>query len=118
MTIDYPTRHHDLQVLMGRLSREIPGTLAGFSHLHKEATAAGTLSVKFKELIALGITVAIRCDNCIAFHVNDALKAGATRAEIVETLGVAMMMGGGPATMYACDAFEALEQFEKKAQAA
>jgi AhpD family alkylhydroperoxidase len=118
MSTDYPTRHHDLQVIMGRLSREMPGTLAGFAHLHKEATAAGTLNAKFKELMALGIAVAIRCDNCIAYHVHDALKAGATRAEIVETLGVAMMMGGGPATMYACDAFEALAQFEKKAQAA
>jgi AhpD family alkylhydroperoxidase len=118
MSTDYPAKHHDLQVLMGRLSREMPGTLAGFAHLHKEATAAGTLNAKFKELMALGIAVAIRCDNCIAYHVHDALKAGATRAEIVETLGVAMMMGGGPATMYACDAFDALEQFEKKAQAA
>ncbi len=117
MSIDYPARHHDLQVLMGRLSRELPGAIAGFAHLHKEATGAGTLSVKFKELIALGIAVAIRCENCIAYHVNDALKAGATRSEIVETLGVAMMMGGGPATMYACDAFDALEQFEKNAQA-
>jgi AhpD family alkylhydroperoxidase len=113
MSTDYPARHHDLQVLMGRLSREMPGTLAGFAHLHKEAAAAGTLSAKFKELMALGIAVAIRCDNCIAYHVHDALRAGASRAEIVETLGVAMMMGGGPATMYACDAFEALEQFEK-----
>jgi AhpD family alkylhydroperoxidase len=105
-------------VLMGRLSRESAGTIAGFAHLHKEATAAGALDVKFKELIALGIAVAIRCDNCIAYHVHDALKAGATHAEIVETLGVAMMMGGGPATMYACDAFDALEQFEKNTQAA
>lgn len=117
MSTDYPTRHHDLQVVMGRLSHEMPGTLAGFAHLHKEATAAGAVNTKFKELIALGIAVGIRCDNCIAYHVHDALKAGATRAEIVETLGVAMMMGGGPATMYACDAFEALEQFEKQAQA-
>jgi AhpD family alkylhydroperoxidase len=96
MSIDYPTRHHDLQVLMGRLSRELPGTLAGFAHLHKDATAAGALSVKFKKLVALGIAVAIRCDNCIAYHVHDALKAGATHVEILETFGVAMMMGGGP----------------------
>ena len=53
MSIDYPARHHDLQVLMGRLSRELPGAIAGFAHLHKEATGAGTLSLKFKELIAL-----------------------------------------------------------------
>jgi AhpD family alkylhydroperoxidase len=116
MSSDFPAKHHDLQVLRGRLSRELPGAMSGFSHLHKEATAAGTLSLKFKELIALGIAVAIRCDNCIAFHVHNALKAGATHAEIVETLGVAMMMGGGPATTYACEAFDALEQFEKKVQ--
>ncbi len=48
----------------------------------------------------------------IAYHVHDALRAGATRQEIVETIGVAMMMGGGPATMYGCHAFEALDQFE------
>lgn len=117
MSADYPARHHDLQVVLGRLSREMQGTLAGFAHLHKEATAAGTLNEKFKELIALGIAVAIRCDDCIAFHVHDALKAGATHVEIVETLGVAVMMGGGPATMYACEAFEALGQYEKQGQA-
>jgi alkylhydroperoxidase/carboxymuconolactone decarboxylase family protein YurZ len=49
--------------------------------------------------------------------VHDALKAGATRAEVIETLGVAIMMGGGPATMYACDAYEALQQYEAAAKA-
>ena len=117
MSTDYLQKHHDLQLLMGRLSRELPGAMAGFAHLHKEAGAAGALTAKFKELMALAIAVVIRCDDCIAYHVHDALKAGATRAEIVETLGVAMMMGGGPATMYACEAFEALEQFEKSNQA-
>jgi AhpD family alkylhydroperoxidase len=63
--------------------------------------------------MALSIAIAVRCEGCIAFHVHDAIAAGATRQEIVETIGVAVMMGGGPAAMYACDAFEALEQFEK-----
>lgn len=116
MSTNYPEMHHELQVLMGKLARETPGTMAGFAHLHKEATAAGTLSSKFKELISLGIAVAIRCDSCVAYHVHDALKAGATHAEIVETLGVAVMMGGGPATMYACEAFDALQQFEAKSE--
>jgi AhpD family alkylhydroperoxidase len=121
MSIDYPQKHHDPQVIMGRLGCELPGAMAGSAHLQKEAGAAGTLPAKFKELMALGvavvIAVVIRCDNCIAYHVHDALKAGATCPEIVETLGVAMMMGGGPATIYACEAFEALEQFEKSNQA-
>ncbi|MGD0563774.1 MAG: carboxymuconolactone decarboxylase family protein [Roseiarcus sp.] len=114
MTTKYPEKYHDLQVLLGRLSREMPGTLSGFAHLHKEATASGALSAKFKELMALGIAIAIRCDDCIAYHVHDAMKAGATRAEIIEALGVAIMMGGGPATMYACEAYDALQQYENE----
>ena len=112
MTMNYPTRHTELQGLMLKLGRELPGPVGGFANLHRAAMATGALDAKTKELIALGIAVAIRCESCIAYHVHDALKAGATRAEVVETLGVAMMMGGGPATMYACDAFAALEQFE------
>jgi AhpD family alkylhydroperoxidase len=57
-------------------------------------------------------SIAARCDGCIAYHVHDALKAGATRKEIVETIGVAVLMGGGPATVYGAEAFEALNQFE------
>jgi len=100
--------------LMMRLGRELPGPMGGFGNLHKAATANGTLNAKSKELIALGIAVAIRCESCIAFHVHDALAAGATRAEVLDTLGVAVMMGGGPAAMYACDALAALEQFESE----
>lgn len=112
MTTNFPARRSELQGLMVRLGRELPGPMSGFANLHKAATTKGTLDTKTKELIALGIAVAIRCESCIAFHVHDALAAGATRAEVLETLGVAVMMGGGPAAMYACDAFAALEQFE------
>ncbi len=112
--MNFPEKRHDLQVLLGRLSKELPGAVSGFANLHKGAMAAGTLDAKFKELIALGIAVAIHCDDCIAYHVHDALKAGASHAEIIEALGVAIMMGGGPAAMYACEAFEALEQYESK----
>jgi len=117
MSTDFPAKYHDLQSVMGRMSRELPGATSSFIRLHKEATAEGTLSPKIKELMALAIAVAIRCDDCIAYHVHDALKGGATRAEVLETLGVAMMMGGGPAAMYACEAFQALEQFEKAGEA-
>jgi AhpD family alkylhydroperoxidase len=76
--------------------------------------ADGALGRKHKELIALGIAIGACCDACIAYPVQDALRAGATRQEIIETVGIAMMMGSGPATMYSCHAFEALEQFETK----
>lgn len=114
MTTNYPERRNELQGLMLRLGREIPGTMGGFAGLHKAATAKGALDTKAKELIALGIAVAIRCDSCIAFHVHAALAAGATRAEVLDTLGVAVLMGGGPAAMYACDALTALDQFESE----
>ena len=112
MLTDSPTRYKELQATLGRLGRELQGPLAGFLSLHKGAMAPGTLSPKLKELMALAIAVAMRCEDCVAYHVHDACKAGATRAEVLETLGVAILMGGGPASMYACHAFEALEQFE------
>jgi len=112
MSSNYPARRSELQGLMLRLGRELPGPMGGFGNLHKAATAGGALDTKNKELIALGIAVAIRCDSCIGFHVHAALAAGAARAEVLDALGVAVLMGGGPAAMYACDALTALDQFE------
>jgi AhpD family alkylhydroperoxidase len=113
----YPAYYEHLGGLIKELGREIPGPLAGFSQLHKQSVADGELSRKVKELIALAIAISVRCDGCIAYHVHDALGAGANRQEILETIGVALLMGGGPALMYGCEALEALEQFEAKEQA-
>jgi AhpD family alkylhydroperoxidase len=109
---NFPKYRQRLNLLMKRLSKELAGPVSGFAQLRRESLAEGALSRKSKELIVLGVAIAARCDACIAHHVHDALRAGATRSEILETIGVAMMMGGGPATMYGCHAFEALEQFE------
>ena len=111
--MNYPKQYNKLIGLLGDLNQAIPDTMQGFHALHKAAVAPNTVSTKTKELIALGIAITVRCDGCIAFHIQDALKAGATRNEIVETLGVAILMGGGPALMYACEALEALKQFEE-----
>ena len=108
----YPDYYRHLQSLMAKMGNEIPGPMSGFGQLHRHAVADGALSTKVKELIALGIAIAARCDGCIAYHVHDALRAGATRKEILEAIGVAILMGGGPAAMYGAEAFEALEQFE------
>jgi AhpD family alkylhydroperoxidase len=113
MAKSYPELHDHLKDLIKQLGKEIPDTMSGFSQLHKGAAADGALSGKMKELIALGIAVAVRCDGCIAYHVHDALEAGASRDEVVEAIGVAILMGGGPALMYAAEAYEALEQFEQ-----
>lgn len=114
MGTNYPDYHKKLQSLMGQLSDEIPGPMSGFTNLHKKTVTDGALTAQMKELIALGIAVTVRCDGCIAFHVHDALNAGATREEIMETIGVAVLMGGGPSVMYGAEALEALDQFKKE----
>ena len=100
-----------LQRLSQQLGNKLPEPMKAFASLHKASIADGTLNSKTKELISLGIAITVRCEGCISYHVHDALKAGATAEEIVETIGVAILMGGGPAMVYGCEALEALEQF-------
>lgn len=111
MSKNYPEMHQHLEGLIGRLAGEAPGAMRGFAQMHEGAVAEGALTNGMKELIALGIAIAVRCDGCIAYHVHDALNAGATRQQIVETIGVAVMMGGGPAVVYGSEALEAVDQF-------
>jgi AhpD family alkylhydroperoxidase len=109
---NYPALRTHLQHLMTAYQKDAPATIAGFGQLHKAALEPKILSTKTKELIALAIGIAVHCDGCIAYHVCDALQAGASRQEISEATEVAIMMGGGPALVYGVQAFEALEQFE------
>ena len=79
-----------------------------------KAFSSKALDGKTKELIALGISVAIRCDDCIAFHAKAAVKQGANREEVMEALGMAVYMGAGPSVMYATHALDAFTQFENE----
>ena len=112
MNGNYPDYDKKVRGLMGKLGEEIPNTMSGFVELHKAASANGVLSHKVKELISLAIGITVRCNGCIAFHVHDAMQAGATRQEIMETIGVAVLMGGGPSVVYGTEALEAVNQFE------
>ena len=111
MKDDYPALHEHLKKLSGRLTRDLRGPMSAFAQLNGTTTAPGALDAKTKQLIALGIGITARCEGCIAYHVHDALLAGATREEILETMGISIMMGGGTAWVYACEALEALDQF-------
>jgi AhpD family alkylhydroperoxidase len=115
MDKNYPEYRKHLQGLIGRLRGQIPGPMKGFGLLHQESMKSGALDEKQKELIALGIGIASRCDGCIAFHTHEALAQGATSEEIAETIGVAVSMGGGPALMYAAHALKAMEQYQSAA---
>ncbi len=88
--------------------------LKGFSGLHQAAMKPGALTLAEKELIALAIGLAVRCENCIYAHVQAALNAGATREQIVETAGVAVLMQGGPTYTYLPRVMEALEAIEAR----
>jgi AhpD family alkylhydroperoxidase len=109
---NWPEMTKELSALLRSLRGGAPDVMKAFSGMAQAATAAKALDTKTKELIALGIAVAVRCDDCIAFHVKAAVEHGATRDEIGETLGMAIYMGAGPSVMYASHALEAFTQFE------
>lgn len=109
---DYPGIVARISSGLRMLRQDIPDTMQAFSALAQAAGKSQALDKKTKELIALAIGVTGRCDGCIGFHAQALARLGATRAEIEETLGMAVYMGGGPALMYAADALSAFEQFQ------
>jgi AhpD family alkylhydroperoxidase len=111
MNTDYVELHRSLEERLAQLGTEIPGPMTGFVRLHKKALEDGILSRKVKEMMALAISIVVGCEGCIAYHVHDAVGAGATRPELLEAVGVGLLMGGGPGSMYAAHALDAIEQF-------
>jgi AhpD family alkylhydroperoxidase len=102
----------EFQANLAKLQKASPEVTADFAkRLMPDALKDGVLSTKSKELIALGIAVCAACDYCIAIHVKKCFEAGATREEIVEALGVAILMGGGPAFTYSTFVMQAIEDF-------
>lgn len=114
MSKDYKAITQDIAGSLGTLRAKAP--LAGFNQLAKQATEAGALDVKTKELIALAIGITQHCDGCIGFHMKKLVELGATSEEIAETLAMCTYMGGGPALMFAADAWKAFEQFSNASE--
>ncbi len=108
----YTAQMQQIRGYTSQLSHALPEVMKSFYALSKASSTAGALDTKTKELIALAIAVATHCDDCIGFHTHSALKAGATQAEILEMLGVAVFMGGGPALMYATHVMAAVEELQ------
>lgn len=84
---------------------------SGFGGLHEAAMADGALTGATKEVIALAIAVATHCDGCVAYHAKGAARRGATRDEVVDGLSVALLMAGGPASVWAPRALAAFDEF-------
>jgi AhpD family alkylhydroperoxidase len=101
----------ELSPLGRNLRKAIPDVYKGFGELHHAAFAEGALDTRTKELMAFAIGVSQRCDGCIASHARGAVKAGDTKQEAAEAIGVTYLMNGGPATIYGPRAYAAFCEF-------
>lgn len=118
MTTNWPELTTELSADLRTLRGGAPDVMKAFSAIAQAALAPKALDAKTKELLALGVSVAVRCDDCIAFHIKAAVAQGATRDEVLETLGLAIYMGAGPSVMYASHALDAFDQFAAAKDAA
>ena len=101
--------YQSVAVAMKPVRTEMTELVRGFGALHQAALKPGALSVMEKELIAMGIGLAMRCENCMYSHIQACLRAGATREQVLEAAGVAVLMQGGPTYTYLPRVVEALD---------
>jgi len=105
---------HDFKMGMSMMTAEAAEVMQSFGDFMHKVLRDGVLDTRTKELIALGMAITARCSYCIGIHVNKALQAGVTHAEIIEVCKVAILMGGGPAMTYIAEVKKALDLFEKE----
>lgn len=101
--------YKDFMRSIQKLSKESPSMIKGFKSFHDQVMKGGVLGEKEKELIALGIAVAVHCIPCIRLHTQAAITAGAKKEEIIEAASVAVLMAGGPAYTHVPEVMKALE---------
>ena len=102
----------DFAKSMEQMKAQTPDIINGFGGLFAKVMKAGALDAKQKELIALAVGLSVQCMPCMILHVQKALKAGATREEILEAAGVVVMMCGGPAYTHVPEIMKALDELE------
>lgn len=103
----------DLEQPTAELRGMIPDTWKGFAQMHRSALTDGALPARLKEVMALAIAVVEECDGCIASHAKAAARRKATPEEVAEGIGVALLMSGGPATIYGPRAWAAYQEFSE-----
>lgn len=114
MAMNWETFMDETLANIGTLSHEIPDTVAGFNRMGAAAKAPGALDEKTKEIMALGIAIATRCDSCIGFHIRSLIRLGTTRPELCEALAMAIYMGGGPSYAFSAKALQAFDLYTGK----
>lgn len=115
MMLDWNEYHKQLGTKIGELMKLSPDTVRGYQTLSAANAKTGHLGEKTRQLISLAVAVTTHCDGCIVVHTDAALKAGATKEEISEALGVAVAMNAGAALVYSTRVLDAVEA--KTAQA-
>lgn len=113
MKTKYSELYDQTTATMGAYGEGSPKMMGAFGKMHQIGGTDGALSAKYKELISLGIAIHTQCEGCILCHVHDALEAGASHDEIVETIDTAVVMGGGPCIIYGSKAYAVLQEFEE-----
>ena len=108
MMLDWNEYQKELGGRLGELSKLSPDTLRGYQTLSAANSKTGKLDEKTRQLISLAVAVTTRCDGCIVFHSEAALKAGATKEEIAESLGVAVAMNAGAALIFSTRVLDAV----------
>jgi AhpD family alkylhydroperoxidase len=106
--LDWNTYRKQVVAGVGEFGKLSPGTVKGYAGLSTAGQASNLLGPKMRELIALAVAVTVRCDGCIAVHTEAALKAGASREEIAEALGVAVAVNAGAAVVYSTRTLDAV----------
>ena len=85
-------------------------------NLDTNAYMAGALDVKTKELLGLVASAVLRCDDCIAYHLETAHKQGLTKVEVMEALGIATLVGGTIVIPHLRRAYEFWDALEENIQ--
>lgn len=111
---DYNEKYQELGNNYKLLNESSSEVMTKFYELKKETIKEGALDTKNKELIALGIAIALRCEGCILSHVKACINLGATLEELSETIEVSILMGGGPSTVYGGKALDLAVSLLKK----
>ncbi|MCY1163912.1 alkylhydroperoxidase [compost metagenome] len=106
--LDWVGYAKELMGRIGEIGRLSPDTLRGYQMLSGAGEKTAHLDAKTRELIAVAVAVTTRCDGCITVHTAQALKAGATREEIAEALGVAVALNAGAAMVYSARVMDAV----------
>jgi AhpD family alkylhydroperoxidase len=118
MMLDWNANAEEFAVRIKELSRLVPNAVSGFWALANGANKTTHLDAKTRELIALAIAVTTRCDGCIGVHTDRAIKAGATRNEVAEALGVAIALNAGAAVAYSARVLDAYAAIDGEAKSA